>query len=78
MASGTVGLGLKSSPFQDLVWLSHGLTIATSKYLAMFVGYFDDGGHTSDQPVVSVGCVVARASAWEEFNEKWSSSVLTN
>ena len=37
-----------------------------------FIAYFDDGGHTSDSPVISVAAVVAKTAAWELFDEKWS------
>lgn len=39
---------------------------------ANLIAYFDDGGHTSDSPVISVAAVVARMTAWECFTEKWS------
>src|SRR5688572_11949778 len=37
-----------------------------------FIAYFDDSGHTSDSPVISVAAVAAKAVAWQRFNEKWS------
>ena len=37
-----------------------------------FVAYFDDGGHTSDSPVISVAAVTAQITAWEQFNAKWA------
>lgn len=37
-----------------------------------FVAYFDDGGHTSDSPAISVAAVTAKTTAWEQFNAKWS------
>ena len=37
-----------------------------------FIAYFDDGGHTSDSPVISVAAVVAKTAAWELFDAKWS------
>jgi len=36
-----------------------------------FIAYFDDGGHTSDSPVISVAAVAAKTAAWERFDSKW-------
>ena len=38
----------------------------------MFIAYFDDSGHSINSPVLTVAGVVAKASKWESFEEKWA------